>query len=744
MTNKKTFLRLALLSLLLIAAHFLGASPARAGGPVVWETNSRAALLNGDARGVSVTDTGALMLAPRFTQMFDTEQAFVWSSAVDASGAVYLGTGHDGKIFRVGADGRGALLYDAAELDVTALAVGKDGALYAGTSPDGKVYRVGADGKAEVYFDPADKYIWSLVVLSDGSLVIGTGDTGKLYRVRAAGAKPEATVLVDTNETHIISLAVDGQGNLYAGTDPGGLVLRVSPEGKTFALFDSPLREIHSLASGPNGTLYALALSDAATGPRPAAGGAAPSSSTSTVSAAGGAITGAVTIDDGTQQAQQLAAQTVAQTRSRNELQNARSAVFRVMPDGGTDVLWSSTTVTAFAVAASPQGGALIGTSDKGRIYSVTDDGRDTLLVQSSEDQISSFVVRGRDVFVASSNQGKLFRFANEAVAEGSYESPVRDARFVAAWGRISWRGQGQAELQTRTGNTERPDMTWSDWSAPYRDDKGTPIASPRARFIQWRAVLKSAAGNDARVEDVSVAYLPRNVAPEILNVQTLPVGVSLLPAVQIQIDPNLEASGLDPALFGASVQIPPRRAFQRGAVSLQWQAEDRNGDQLEYAIYYRAVGESVFHLLKENMRENFYSVDGAALGDGRYVFKVIATDAPDNALGHALTGERVSEPVDVDNRPPVISEGSATQAQAGNVNVSFNVEDGSGIIKRADLSVDSGEWQSVFPEDGIADSGRETYRLTVPVAGAGEHTISFRVFDGSGNVSSRRIVVRR
>ncbi len=120
---------------------------------------------------------------------------------------------------------------------------------------------------------------------------------------------------------------------------------------------------------------------------------------------------------------------------------------------------------------------------------------------------------------------------------------------------------------------------------------------------------------------------------------QVLPVGISLLPAVQIQVDPNLEASGLDPSLFGAPVQIPPRRAFQRGAVSLQWQAEDRNGDTLEYAIYYRAVGETTFHLLKENMRENFFSVDGAALGDGRYVFKVVATDAPENALGQALDG---------------------------------------------------------------------------------------------------------
>ncbi|HEX6625254.1 MAG TPA: hypothetical protein VF064_16190, partial [Pyrinomonadaceae bacterium] len=253
MTNTKSFLRIALLAVSLVSAALVGAWPASAGGPVVWETNTRAALLAGDARGVSVTDTGALMLAPRFAQLYDTEQAFVWSSAADSAGNVYLGTGHDGKIFRVGADGRGALLYDAAELDVTALAVGRDGALYAGTSPDGKVYRVGADGKAEVYFDPADKYIWSLAVLGDGSLAVGSGDTGKLYRVRSAGAKPEASLLIDTNETHIISLAADAQGNLIAGTDPGGLVLRVSPEGKAFALFDSPLREVHALVPAPGG-----------------------------------------------------------------------------------------------------------------------------------------------------------------------------------------------------------------------------------------------------------------------------------------------------------------------------------------------------------------------------------------------------------------------------------------------------------------------------------------------------------
>ncbi|HEX8422680.1 MAG TPA: WD40 repeat domain-containing protein, partial [Pyrinomonadaceae bacterium] len=276
-----------ILSFLLL--FIFAATSARAGGPVVWETSSREELLRGEARGVSVTDTGALMLAPRFAQLFDTEQAYIWSTASDERGNVYLGTGHDGRIFRVGADGKGSLLYDAAELDVTALVFGRDGALYAGTSPDGKVYRIGADGRAAEYFDPPDKYIWSLAVLADGALAVGTGDNGKIYRVRANAAKPEDSLLIDINETHVISLAVDKQGQLIAGTDPGGLVLRVSPEGKAFALFDSPLREVHALAVAADNSIYALALSDAASSSR---GGGA-SASTGSVST-GGAVSGTV------------------------------------------------------------------------------------------------------------------------------------------------------------------------------------------------------------------------------------------------------------------------------------------------------------------------------------------------------------------------------------------------------------------------------------------------------------------
>src|SRR5919106_1402859 len=310
---------LATISTLLLILFF---TPVHAGQPAVWETSGRTELLKGDARGVSISDTGVLMLAPKLTEVFNTQQTYIWSSAVDSQGNVYVGTGHDGKTYKITPAGTGSLLYDAAELDVTALAIGRDGALYAGTSPDGKVYRITSDGKADVYFDPGDKYIWSLAVMNDGSLAVGTGDSGKLYRVRVAGANPESSLLVSTNQTHVISLAVTQQGELIAGTDSGGLVLRVSPEGKMFALFDTQLREIHALAPAADGSIYALALSDAASSAR------APSTPvvTSPQPSEGGTPSTTVTITAVDETGAAIQGQS-GPTRSRSDVSNARSVV---------------------------------------------------------------------------------------------------------------------------------------------------------------------------------------------------------------------------------------------------------------------------------------------------------------------------------------------------------------------------------------------------------------------------------
>jgi hypothetical protein len=726
---QKRIFRTSAFALTLIS---LFVTTAFAGEPVVWEINSRAELLKGEARGVSITDNGVVTLAPRLDRVFDTEQPYVWSTAADAAGNIYLGTGHDGKLFRVTPDGRGALLYKAAELDVTALAIAKDGALFAATSPDGKVYRITSDGKAEGYFDPVDKYIWSLAVMPDGSLAVGTGDNGKLYRVRAAGANPDASLLLNTNQTHVMSLAITKQGDLIAGTDPGGLVLRISSDGKAFGLYDAPLREIHALSVADDGSIYALALSDAVATNRPQSSGADAAATTATTS------TDETTATTQTQPAQP--------SRSRNDLNNARSAVFRILHDGGTDIVWSSTSVTGFTLMAT-RNGVLLGTSDKGRIYSITNDGRDTLLLQSPEGQISAMVARGADVFAASSNQGKLFRYGDARVNEGTDESPVRDAKLASTWGRVWWRGQGPIQLQTRSGNSDKPDATWSDWSASYIDAAGAQITSPKARFVQWRAVLRTSAGARAaqpQLEDVSIAYLPRNVAPEILSITVLPPGVALQQQLVIQTDPNIESAGLDPSMFGMASQTPPRRLFQRGARSLQWQSEDRNADTLEYAVYYHSLGETNFRLLKDHIRETFYTVDAASLADGRYIFRVMASDGLDNPAGAALSGERLSEAVDIDNTPPVLRVVGSASIAGDRVRAVLEVEDATGRIKRADVSMDGGTWRAVFPDDGIADSSRERFTVDLPIEGSGEHTISLRAYDNSNNVGTISVTLRR
>jgi len=701
---------------------------AAAAEPSIWSVNSRAEILKGDARGVSIDQNGTITLAPKLTEVFKTDQSYIWSSVVDGAGNTYLGTGSDGKVFKVDPSGKGTLFTDLAELNVTSLAIGRAGELFAGTSPDGKVYKIDPSGRAEVYFAPGDKYIWSLALLADGALAVGTGDGGKLYRVRAPNAAAAASLLFDTSETHIISLAVDKQGNLYAGTDSNGLVMRFGPDGKPFGLLDSPLREIHELAVGPDGSVYVLALGESASVPKPADASPVPAAQ-----AAGTVSAGKPT---------PAAAEPPA--KSRYDLTGAKSAIYRILPDGASDILWASPTVTGFALYAHASGsGVLLGTSDKGRIYNVSNDGRETLVLQTDVNQISTIRTDGRSLIATSSNQGSMFRFGPETFAEGTYDSSILDAKGTAAWGRIWWRSTGTTTIQARTGNTEKPDETWSAWSTPLSDPRGSQITSPKARYFQWRAALKGPGASS--LSEVNVAFVARNIAPEILSITVLPTNVGLAPNPPVQIDPNIALSGLDPVTFGIpNVTPPPRRVYQRGATSLQWTAEDRNGDKLLYNVLYKETADAEFKLLRGDLTENFFTIDGQSLADGRYLFKIVARDTPSNPLPLALAGEKLSESVDIDNTAPMVASVGQPQITDNTARVVFNSADTTSYLIRAEYSVNGGDWITVYSDDGISDSPRETYTIEIAVPAAGEYAVTIRVFDVNANAGNARAVIRK
>ncbi|MFM8440451.1 MAG: hypothetical protein ACKN97_04095, partial [Acidobacteriota bacterium] len=526
---------------------------------------------------------------------------------------------------------------DLAEMNVSALAAAPQGGLFAATSPDGKVYRIDREGKASIYFEPKEKYIWALAVMKSGELVVATGDAGRIYKVKENSGKVEAKIFYDSSETHIISLATNPSGELFAGTDSGGLVLKFSPEGRPFTLLDSPLREIHSLKVDEEGNVYALAVAESVSAKTEKA--ETPDEPKS--------VTAKRTSGIQSEQA----------NKSRYDFSQSKSAVYRIGPDGSTSVIWNSPSVAAFAI--EPLGGlgyTLVGTSDRGRVFVVDKDGmRESMVGQLSESQVSGIVTAGDDVVMTTSGQGKVFAMDTDApTGTGTYQSPILDAKAVSSWGRLTSRSSGDVAFETRSGNSEVPDGTWSGWTAAGGS------SSPKGRYFQWRVTMKGS----ATVSDVSLAFVQDNIAPEILSLNILPTNVGLAPNATVAVDPNIELSGQDGSDFGLPTGIPtPRKLFQRGARSLQWTAEDRNGDKLTYAVRYRRADEGGgFVTVRSGIVENYLTIDGLSLSDGRYIFEVVASDASSNPAGRGLEGSMRSEPIDIDSAAPIVERVGAVR----------------------------------------------------------------------------------
>jgi hypothetical protein len=718
-----------------VVGLLLAVNIASAGGAVFWEVAKQIDIERGDANGISISDNGMIKLSPAFSEVFNTEQPFIFSSVADAAGNIYIGTGHEGRVYKIDKSGKGALLFNTKELDITALAVDSAGRLYAASSPDGKVYRIDKDGKSTVFFDPEDKYIWSMIFDKAGNLYVGTGEKGVLYKVDASG---KGSLFAKVNGKHVISLALDDRGNLLAGTDPTGQVLRISPDGKVFALLDSNMREIHKLAIAPDGSIYALGLSSPGTTEKVTP---APSTSSSS-SDTGGTVTVVASFDDDatvTSASSSSSSSSSSQSHGSSDSSSNKSTLYRITPDGGNDVVWSSREAVAFGLNIDKNGEILVSTGQKGRIYSIDAKAKtSTLLVQSSEEQTTTLLSAAGGLYATASNAGKLFRVGSETVKEGSYTSPVHDTKFTAAWGKISWRGNGAVEVQSRSGNTETPDSTWSDWSNIYQSSDGQQVSSPTARFIQWRAKLQTGAALTA----VKIAYLPRNVAPEVTQITILPPSVGLQELPQQPIDPGIISAGLEPGTFGLPTNVQPRKVFQKGARSLQWQAEDRNGDTLTYSLFYRTVLENEWHMINGDFKNSYYTLDADSLPDGKYFFKVVASDAPSNSSDRALKGELVSDLVEIDNTPPQVTVGQP-RVNGRHVEVTFSANDNLSILRRAEFSINGGPWQVIFPDDGIADSRSETYTVKTDLPTGGDYIIAFRCYDDEANAGGAKVDVK-
>jgi sugar lactone lactonase YvrE len=709
-----------------------------------WEQGERSDFEKGSLHHLSLRSDGRIFPAPDFTEIFDSSTPYLWAIAADSKGNLYTGGGGSGsgsaKLFVIDPTGKSSTLAELEGLEIHAIAVDSSGAVYAATDPDGKVYKIAPDAKPQVFYDPHQKYIWALAFNRNGDLFIATGNQGEIHRV---GPNGKGSVFFKTEETHARSLAIDAEDNLIVGTEPGGLVLRVSPSGQGFVLYQAPKREITAVAVAKDGAIYAAwvgnkTLSVPAPAPTllpvPAVITASPGVTMATIPQHANppptfATGGGPTISGG-------------------------SEVYRINPDGSPRKTWSNTQDIVYAIAFDPNGQPLLGTGNRGKIYRLDSDVISTELLDASPTQVTGFGKGSKgELYAVTGNIGRVYRLGPDVEKSGSFESEILDASSFSYWGRISYRGKGNIAVSTRSGNLNRPESNWSPWARLAADSGGEAIcdscgggrvSSPPARFLQYKVEL---AGSAAEVSYVEIAYLAKNEAPSVEDVEITPPNyrfpspvLSITPSTSITLPPigqphrSSSSSGID---IGSSQTLN----YAKGYVGARWSAFDEDGDSLIYKVEIRGVKESGWKLLKDAVKEKYLSWDSTAFPDGEYVIRVTASDAPSNPRDQALEGSLEGDPFLIDNTPPQILKLAA--AVSGNkIEVRWKARDARSNIDKAEYSVNGGEWLLIQPVTKLSDSPEEDYHLVID-RGQGEQVIAVRVNDEYDNQAVDKVVVK-
>ncbi len=676
-----------------IAALALSA-PVRAAETQWWVVDSAADLSKAEARGVVVDPDGVMSLGPELRSWTADSLSVIWAIARLADGSIAV-AGDRGRVDRwTEKEGLKPWVRLPAG-QVLSLAASGEG-LLAGTGPEGTIYRVSARGDTALLLRTGERYVWGLAPAAGGDWYAATGTKGRLLRI--SGGK--ARVVLDTDESNLVSILADGHGGVFAGGDSKGRVFHLSADGTARTLFDASEDEIRGLALGKDGALYAAAL---------------------TASAVGG--------DDDGERPEPV----------KSAVANARSTVYRIVPDSSVEAWWTSAQPMLFALVSAPEG-LVAATGNRAGLYRIDRMNGATQLASLPQGQVTALAVEPSGALIAAtSNPGGLWRLGPERAKRGELLSPTLDARRIAAFGRIRWHGSGAAavRIETRSGNCDPPDTTWTPWRGAEVGEDGAVADAPPARYLQWKLVLQDAR---VRVSAIEAAWRERNLAPRVDDLVVAPQGQGFREG---EIAPRMESvtqtlAGGQKVEYTAPAATNPKMLrdlpmWAQGLRTLQWRGSDPNGDPLEYRVDVRAAGHDQWIEIGKDLTASSFTWDTRGLPDGRYRVRVTATDRPGNAIGEERTGEAVSEEFVVDNTPPRIERFEARGDRDG-VAFSGEAADDANIITRVEVSLDDDEWRVVTPDGGLADAKRVRFHGRWPDVKPGAHTFSVRAVDGGGN----------
>jgi len=689
------------------------ATPAQAVVTATWSVENYKDFDAGDATSAFITSNGELR--PGWdTKRTALEGDAVWAALRLTDGSVLLGSDEDGTIYRL-LNGKSTKLVSVpGAIAVVSLVQTADGTVWAGAMPGDKLFKIDVANKKATPGKPMKdvETVWSLAAIGN-TVYAGTGPSGKLFAVTNGAPK----MVFDTDDKRITALAVTSDGGVWAGTSERALVFRYDPKtGKGRAMADFAGNEVSALAAYRDGVV--AAANDLAETPSTTGKTKAQIEAAEKPTAAKGQPTKLPAA--GTKPGADKDTPTVLDV-GRKGAKKGKGALFRIGADARLEQL-HALTATYFTSLAVTADAVYAGAADKGRIYMVDNDGSVATAFDVDERSVSQLWIDGKLLGFATDDAAAAYR-ATARATQARYVSDVLDAKAVSRFGRIAWNAAGKVRLETRSGNTVKPGVGWSEWQNPSGIGKlgggaaGGKIASPTGRYLQWRVALED---DNARVTKVVAYYVPQNQATSIEDITMEPSTKETIPTMK---------------------ETPKPRS---PVVKLKWTIENPDKDDTVYTLEVRRDGEANWRPIstgKAPLTATTFDWNTETYPDGWYRLRVTASDSPANTTDRVLTSSKTTPLFAIDNTRPTISGLSVTYPR-----VQARATDALSTISEVAFSVDDGAWELGATADGLYDDTTEDLRFSLPANLArGTHTLAIRAADAAGNIgtTSTTFVIR-
>lgn len=689
MTSRSTLTRFVPLAIALLVAS--ASAVVLASGTRQFLIDDAATFSAGELDGTAVISSGALVPGVGKQRIALEATPIARCMVRAANGDVFIGTGNDGKILRL----RGDVVTPFAQtqqLLVSALALGPDGTLYAGTLPNGKVFAIDAAGQSrELVTLPDTQHVWALHYdATRKALFAATGPLGKLFTIDSAG---RAEVFYDAdNASHVLDIALDGKGGVYAALSDEALLLHVTAPGRAEVVYDFPGTELTAIAlRGGELAVAANTFPKAGAPPTPTPQSSpAPTPAPSTPAA-------------------------VAAAASRP---SGKGELWRVTTSGQARKLYTSATGHISAVQWDDAEHVFAALGHNGHVMRVKRDGTHALWIDVDERQVLAIDLTAAAPLLLTGDAGSIYRVATSGTHDRLWTSKVLDASFRSRWGELTWRARGDLSVQTRTGNTDKPDSTWSEWSAPLTGPG--PVRSPAARFLQVRCTL--AGSGDTIVHAITAHYLPDNQSATVTAVEARNGRSSAKPKPNA-MEPN------------ATTPTPSAN------YKVTWDVDNPDGDALRYRLSFRQEDQDTWRAMQQEsdvLTAKEFAWDTSSVPDGYYRVRVEASDELANPAASAQRDSGESEPFLVDNHAPQI-----VNLARKNTRVVGRAVDTMGPISKLEFAIDGKPWELFLPSDELLDTASESFDFALADLTPGPHIVAVRATDSAGNVGSAEISTR-